>query len=55
MSVRLDPDVKVVLQIIAEAEERSVSWITNRVLRQWAREHAAEIEAARRGLAKSKS
>jgi hypothetical protein len=39
---------------MATAQERSLSWVANRALRQWAQDHAAEIEAAKRALAHQK-
>jgi predicted transcriptional regulator len=50
MSIRLDPDLKAALEIIAEAEDRSVSYVAHRVLRTWLDGAAAEIEAARRKI-----
>jgi predicted transcriptional regulator len=34
-SIRLDPDVKEVLDALAEAEDRSLSYVINRVLRDY--------------------
>ena len=35
MSIRLDPEVKAALEIIAQQEDRSLSYVINRVLRQY--------------------
>jgi predicted transcriptional regulator len=50
MSIRLDPDVKAALETVAVAEDRSVSYVANRVLRAWLDDAGAEVEAARRKL-----
>ena len=34
-SVRLDADVKAAIERAAEAEERTVSWLVNKVLAEW--------------------
>jgi predicted transcriptional regulator len=34
-SIRLEPDVKAALEAVAEAEDRSLSYIINRILREW--------------------
>jgi len=47
MSIRLEPDVKAALQELADADDRSLSSLINRVLRQY-------VESARkRGKAKA--
>jgi predicted transcriptional regulator len=38
VSVRLDPDVRAALDVWAEAEERSLSQIINRALREYVEE-----------------
>ena len=40
MSIRLDPDVKAALEAVAQAEDRSVAYVINRVLR----EHFAPLD-----------
>jgi predicted transcriptional regulator len=52
MSIRLDADVKAALLALAESQERSLSWIANKALKQWVQQHAAEIAAAKRDLEK---
>ncbi len=59
MSIRLDPDVKAALEAMAAVQERSVSWVANKALRQWFEANKAAIEAAERqvgsqGKAKSR-
>ena len=50
MSIRLDPDVKAALEALAEAQERSLSWIANRALRLYVEAHKEEIAAAERQI-----
>lgn len=47
ISIRLDPDVKAALQAMATAQERSLSWVATKALRQWMAVHARD----RRGTA----
>jgi predicted transcriptional regulator len=48
MSIRLDPDVKAALEALATAQERSLSWIANKALRQWVETNKAAIADAER-------
>jgi len=50
MSIRLDPDVKAALETIATADDRSISYVVNRVLRDWLDDADAELEAAKRKI-----
>lgn len=36
-SVRLDADVKAAIESAAEHEERTVSWLVNKILAEWLR------------------
>jgi hypothetical protein len=38
-SMRLDPDLKAALQLAAEADDRSVSSLVERILKAWLVEH----------------
>jgi predicted transcriptional regulator len=49
MSIRLEPDVKAVLQDLADADDRSLSSYINRVLRQ----HIEETRGKQRPKTKS--
>ena len=36
IGVRVDPELKAVLDTVAAADERTVSWLAEKVLREWA-------------------
>ena len=50
MSIRLEPDVKAALEALAMAQERSLSWVANKALRQYVEANKAAIADAERQL-----
>jgi len=49
ISIRLEPDVKAALQQIATAEDRSLSYLINRVLRQYVESAKAKKQPKTKG------